>query len=266
MPNMESLVLEWGGRLAGALLILVLGSWLARFLRNIVRKVIHQGHMNEALGVSIGDLTYYVLLLFAALAAIAQVGVQTTAVIAVLGAAGLAVGLALQGSLASFASGVLLLFLRPFKEGDEVEIAGVSGKVEHVAIFTTMLDTPDHRRIIVPNARITGHPITNFSSNALRRVDLPLRIPYSTDLNRVRGILVGLMQEDVRILRDPPPEVTVEALNTALVRLEALAWVKTGDYRGVRSDLLQRIKEKFEQEGVAPSPRQVVYIDPSSSR
>lgn len=193
MLNMEPVALEWGTKLLGALLILLLGRWLALAIQKIVQRVIHQGHMNESLGLSVGKLTYYVLLMFAVLAAIAHLGVETTAVIAVIATIGLAIGLALQGSLANFASGVLLLFLRPFKVGDFVEIADVTGRVDDVAIFTTTLDRADNTRVIIPNARVTGHTIINFSTNDNRRIDLSVRVSYGDDLDRARTVLLDVM-------------------------------------------------------------------------
>ena len=249
MLNLEPLALEWGAKLLGALLILLLGRWVALVIRNIVQKVIHQGHMNESLGLSIGKLTYYVLLMFAVLAAIAHLGVETTAVVAVIATVGLAIGLALQGSLANFASGVLLLFLRPFKVGDFVNIADVTGKVDDIAIFTTTLDKPDNTRVIIPNARVTGHTITNFSTNDIRRIDLSVHLAYGDDLDRARAVLLDVMNQDDRILRRPASEVVVTALGETNVSLEARPWVKNSAYWAVSSDLLERIKKRFDAEG-----------------
>jgi small conductance mechanosensitive channel len=249
MQNMEPIVLEWGVKLIGAILILLLGKWLARIVQNVIYKVMHRGHMDETLVTSLGDVTYYVILMFAILAAIAHLGVQTTSIIAVVGAAGLAIGLALQGSLGSFASGILLLFLRPFKTGDYVEVGGVTGNVADVSIFTTTLNTPDNKRVIIPNARVTGGTIINYSSNERRRVDLVVRISYEDDIDRAREVLHEVMRKDDRVLGHPAPVVAVVELGDTAVHLGVRPWVKTRDYWPVYHDLTEKIKKQFDQEG-----------------
>jgi small conductance mechanosensitive channel len=209
----------------------------------------------------VGNLTYIALLVFVIIAAINQLGIQTTSFIAVIGAAGLAIGLALQGSLANFAAGVLMIIFRPFKVGDFVEAAGVAGVVEAVQIFTTQLKTPDNKTIIIPNASVTGGSITNFSAKDTRRVDMVIGVGYGDDLKKVREILEDILAKDDRILKDPEPTIGVLELADNSVNFAVRPWVKTGDYWGVYFDVTETVKRRFDEEGISiPYPQRDVHL------
>ena len=198
---------------------------------------------------------------FIIIAAIGQLGIQTTSLIAVMGAAGLAVGLALQGSLSNFAAGVLIVIFRPYRVGDFVEAAGISGSVEQVQILTTILKTPDNKRIIVPNAQIMDSIITNYSANDTRRVDLVVGVSYDDDLDKVRNTLRSLIDADDRILKDPECLIAVSELADSSVNFNVRPWVNAADYWGVYFGLTEAIKKRFDQEGISfPFPQQDVHM------
>jgi small conductance mechanosensitive channel len=200
-------------------------------------------------------------MIFVIIAAINQVGIQTTSLIAVMGAAGLAIGLALQGSLSNFAAGVLIVVFRPYRVGDWVEAAGISGSVEQVQILTTILKTGDNKQIIVPNSQIMGSIITNYSANATRRVDLTVGVSYDDDLDKVRATIQALVDADERILKDPACTIAVAALADSSVNFTVRPWVNTADYWGVMFDLTEAIKKRFDEEGISfPFPQQDVHL------
>jgi small conductance mechanosensitive channel len=195
------------------------------------------------------------------IAAIHQLGIQTASLIALLGAAGLAVGLALQGSLSNFAAGVLIVLFRPYKVGDWIEGGGVSGAVEEVQILTTVLKTGDNKRVIIPNSQIMGTTITNYSANETRRVDLVVGVSYSDDLDKVRKELEGLVAADERILKDPAVTIAVSELADSSVNFVLRPWVNTADYWGVYFDLTEAIKKRFDEVGISiPFPQRDVHI------
>jgi len=200
-------------------------------------------------------------MVFVIIAAIGAVGVQTTSLIAIVGAAGLAVGLALQGSLSNFASGVLIVLFRPYKVGDFVEAAGIAGAVVEVQILTTILKTGDNKQVIVPNSQIMGSIITNYSANDTRRVDLVIGVSYDDDLDKTRKTLEELVAADDRILDDPAVTIAVSALADSSVNFVVRPWVKTADYWGVLFDLTEAIKKRFDEEGISfPYPQQDVHL------
>ena len=207
------------------------------------------------------NLTYTVLLIVVILAALGQLGVQTTSFLAILGAAGLAVGLALQGSLSNFASGVLIIFFRPFKVGDFVELAGKTGTVSQIQIFTTELKTPDNKVIIIPNSQITSSVITNFSAEDTRRVDLKFGIGYGDDLLKAKKILSDLVNSDSRILKEPAPFVAVSELADSSVNFVVRVWVNAPDYWAVFFDMTEKVKLTFDKEGISiPFPQRDVHL------
>ena len=205
----QELIATFGIKVATALLILVIGRWVAKFLRDLTRKMMRKTNVDATLVKFVGSLVYFALLAFVVLAALAQIGIQTTSFIAIIGAAGLAVGLALQGSLANFAAGVLMLIFRPFKVGDYIEGAGVAGIVEEIHIFSTLLNSMDNKAIIVPNAKLTGDNITNYTMKEKRRVDLVFSVSYGEEVERVKRAIARVLGSDARILKDPPSTVAV---------------------------------------------------------
>ena len=209
----------------------------------------------------LANMVRYAILAFTVIAAMSKFGIQTTSFIAVLGAAGLAVGLALQGSLSNFAAGVLIVLFRPYRVGDFIEAAGIAGVVEEVQILTTMFKTGDNKQIIVPNAQIMGSIITNYSANDTRRVDMVVGVSYDDDLDKVRKTLEELIAADDRILKDPAHTIAVSALADSSVNFVVRPWVKTSDYWGVMFDMTEAIKKRFDQKGISfPFPQQDVHV------
>jgi len=256
----------YGLRIIAAILIFVIGRWVSKAVKKILQRLMARKEMDATLISFAASIVYFSLLTFVIIAALNQLGIQTTSLIAVIGAAGLAIGLALQGSLANFAAGVLLIVFRPFKAGDYIEGGGVAGIVEEIEIFTTKLRSPDNRTVIVPNAKLSGDNITNYSAKSERRLDLTIGVAYHDDLKKVKELLKQLADEDPRILKDPAPVVGVLELADNSVNLVLRPWVKTGDYWDVHFDLVQKIKERFDQEGITiPFPQRDVHLYPATA-
>ena len=265
MENIVMKLQEWvtfyGLKIIAAIVILILGRIAAGLARSLVRKVLRKGKVDETLISFLASLTYIGVLAFIVIAAVAQLGVQTASFVAVLGAAGLAVGLALQGSLANFAAGVLMIIFKPFKVGDYVTAGGVSGSVEAIGIFTTELKSPDNRKIIVPNAKVTGDSIVNFSAKEQRRIDMIAGVSYSDDLSKVKQVLEGIMAEDDRILKDPAPTIGLLEMADSSINFAVRPWVKTADYWDVFFATQDKIKQRFDAEGISiPFPQRDVHL------
>jgi len=261
IPNLQAFAALYGLKVVAAIVIFVVGRWVARALRNVAKKMMAKGDVDETLISFVGNLTYITLLAFVIIAALNQLGIQTTSFIAVIGAAGLAIGLALQGSLANFAAGVLMIIFRPFKAGDYIEGAGVAGTVEEVQIFATQLKTPDNKKIIVPNAKMMGDNITNYSAKDTRRVDMVIGVGYGDDLKKVREVLEDILAKDDRILEDPAPTIGVLELGDNSVNFAVRPWVKTEDYWGAYFDVTETVKRRFDEEGISiPYPQRDVHL------
>lgn len=206
-------------------------------------------------------MTYIALLVFVVLAALGQLGIQTTSFIAVIGAAGLAIGLALQGSLSNFAAGFLMIIFRPFKVGDVIEGAGVTGVVETIQVFTTQLKTPDNRTVIIPNASLTAGNITNWTVKGTRRVDLVMGIGYDDDIDKAKKIMADILAKDERVLKDPAPKIALVELADSSVNFVVRPWVKVEDYWDVYFDTTENIKKSFDAEGISiPYPQRDVHV------
>ena len=254
-------ITTYGLKIIGAILILILGRIAAGIGRRIVVKALEKSETAPAVIAFVGSLTYFLILVFAVLAALAKFGIQTASFVAVLGAAGFAVGFALQGSLANFAAGVLILVLRPFKIGDYIDSAGVAGSVKDIQLFTTVLATPDNIKIMVPNGKIFGDVIKNISAYDTRRIDLVIGIGYSSDIQKTYDIIMNLIKEDSRILSDPAPQIAVSELADSSVNFVVRPWVKKENYWDVKFDLTRKIKETFDKNGIEiPFPQQVVHM------
>lgn len=244
-----------------AILIFYVGKLLVRLILRAVSKIMRRQGVDKTLETFILSLSRMVLMLFVIIATVGALGIQTTSFIAVLGAAGLAIGLALQGSLANFASGVLIVLFRPYKVGDFVEAAGVAGTVEEVEILTTVFKTGDNKRVIVPNGQVMGSVITNYSANDTRRVDMVVGVSYDDDLDKVRETLEDLIAAEERILTDPAYKIAVSELADSSVNFIVRPWVKTEDYWGVLFDLTEAIKKRFDDDGISfPFPQQDVHL------
>ncbi len=257
--------LDLGIRLIAAIAIFFIGRIVVRFVTNGIRKVLESQEVDKILESFVSNLVYWTLMTVVIIAAINQIGVQTTSLIAIMGAAGLAVGLAMQGSLANFAAGVLIVMFRPYRVGDFVEVAGVAGAVVQVGILTTILKTGDNKQIIVPNAQIMSSIITNYSANDTRRVDLVIGIGYDDDIDKARDTIRALVDADDRILKDPACLIAVSELADSSVNFVVRPWVKSADYSAVNFALTEAIKRRFDKEGISfPYPQQDVHLIQSS--
>ena len=259
-------IVPWSINIVLALVIFVVGRWVVHALVGLLRKGLGRANMDTILIDFIASITNAVLLLFVIIAALNQLGVNTTSLIALLGAAGLAVGLALQNSLQNFAAGVMLIIFRPFKSGDFIEAAGTTGVVENITIFTTVLRTGDNREVIVPNGSIYNGTITNYSARATRRIDMVFGIGYDDDIRKAKEILQRLLNEDERILKDPEPLVAVAELADSSVNFNVRPWVNSADYWAVKFDFTERVKLAFDAEGISiPYPQMDVHMDKSAA-
>jgi len=256
-----SLAKLYGPKVIGALLTLIIGWIVARILRRVVRRVLQRAKVEPTLAGFLVNMTYALLMTLVAISAVQRLGVAATSFIAVLGAAGLAVGFALQGSLSNFAAGVMLILFHPFKAGDYVEAGGVSGTVEEIQIFATQLRTPDNKRVIVPNSSIVGGTITNYSANDTRRVDLVFGIGYGDDIAKAKELIKQILSEEGRILEDPKPTIAVSELADSSVNFVVRPWVKTADYWDVYFHLTETVKLRFDAAGISiPFPQRDVHV------
>ncbi len=257
----KQLATDFGVKAIVALVIFFIGKWIARLVTNFAKKMMARAKVEDTLERFLSSLLYALLMTVVVIATINQLGVQTTSLLAILGAAGLAVGLALQGSLANFAAGVLLVAFRPYRVGDFIEAGGVAGSVIEVQIFTTIIKSGDNKKIIVPNAQIMSGTITNYSANPTRRVDLVAGCGYDDDLDKVRRVLEGIVQADDRVLSDPAPTIAVSELADSSVNFVVRPWVNSADYWGVYFDLTEQIKKRFDEEGIAiPYPQRDIHV------
>ena len=262
LPNVSmSLLSQLGIKAVSAIAIFLIGRWLASLVTKAVRKVMAKSNLEDTLENFLANLLYAALMAAVIIATINQLGVATTSLLAVVGAAGLAIGLALQGSLSNFAAGVMIVAFRPYKVGNFIEAGGVAGTVEELQIFTTVLKTGDNKRIIVPNAQIMAGTIVNVSANPTRRVDLVAGCGYDDDLDQVRRVLEQILAADERILNDPAPTIAVSELADSSVNFVVRPWVKSSDYWGVYFDVTEQIKKQFDAEGISiPYPQRDVHI------
>ena len=259
--TVQDMATDWGIKVLAALAIFIIGRWVAKGIRRGVRRMMERGDVDPIIIGFVGSITYIALLAFVVIAALGQLGIQTTSFIAILGAAGLAVGLALQGSLANFAAGFLMIIFRPFKVGDFIEGAGVAGVVKDMQIFTTTLKTGDNKTIIVPNAKIAGDNIINYSAEENRRVDMTVGVAYDADLSKVRDVINDIISKDERILSDPPSQVAVAELADSSVNFIVRVWTKSGDYWAVKFDATETIKNRFDEAGIGiPFPQHDIHI------
>ncbi len=251
----------YGLKVVAAIAVLIVGRWVAKGLTGFTEKIMNKKQVDPTVVSFVANMTYIALLVFVVLAALGQLGIQTTSFIAVIGAAGLAIGLALQGSLSNFAAGFLMIIFRPFKVGDFIEGAGVAGTVEKIQIFTTQLKTPDNKTIIIPNAKLSGDNIVNFSAKGTRRVDMVFGIGYGDDIDKARKIIADIIKNDDRVLKDPPPTIAVSELADSSVNFAVRPWVNGADYWDLLFDVTETIKKRFDAEDVSiPFPQHDVHV------
>lgn len=254
-------LIPWAINLTMALVIFVLGRWVAKGISRLVKRLMKKAGVEEILISFIGNMLYFALLVVVVIAALDQLGVNTSSVLAIFAAAGLAVGLALKDSLSNFAAGVMLVLFKPFKAGDYIEAAGTGGVVEKLRIFNTVLRTGDNREITVPNSQIYASTIVNFSARDTRRIDLIFGIGYGDDIRLAKTLIEAAMTEDERIFKDPAPVILLMELADSSVNLAVRPWVNAAEYWDVRSDLLERVKEKFDANGISiPFPQRDVHL------
>jgi small conductance mechanosensitive channel len=258
---LKEIVLTYGVNVLIAIVILVVGLWIAKAITKSVVKVLNKQKVDATLVKFLSGLVKAVLYVFVIIAAIDKAGIESTSFVAILGAAGLAVGFALQGSLSNFASGVMLIIFKPIKVGDFIEAAGVMGIVEEIGIFVTTLTTPDNKVIYVPNSQMGGGIITNFSVKDTRRVDMEFGIGYSDDIDKARKVILEVLSTDARILKDPAPDVVVGTLADSSVNFKVRPWVNAADYWGVYFDVTENIKKKFDENNISiPFPQTDVHL------
>lgn len=261
MGRLQELLALYGVKALAALAILFVGRLAARWVRRLVQNLLTRGQTDPMIVGFVASIAYVGMMVFVVLAALGQLGIQTTSFIAILGAAGLAIGLALQGSLSNFAAGFLLIMFRPFKVNDFIEGAGVSGLVEEIQIFTTTLRTPDNKTVIVPNAKLLDDNITNYSAKATRRIDLTVGVSYDTDLAEAKRILGDIARADGRVKDDPEPLIAVSQLADSGVNLVMRLWTDTEDYWPVHFDTVETIKRRFDEAGITiPYPQRDVHL------
>jgi small conductance mechanosensitive channel len=261
IKNLQPLVISYAGKGFAALLIFLIGKWIARKITNVLIRLMTVRAVDVTLIKFLEGILYYALLASVVIAAAGQLGIKTTSFLAVLGAASLAIGLALKDSLANFSSGVMLILFRPFKVGDVVTIGGESGTVEAISVFSTILNTGDNQKKIIPNGAISNATITNITANPTRRVDLVVGIGYDDDIRKAKATLEEIMSADSRILQSPAAVVAVSALGASSVDLVVRPWVKTEDYWDVYYSLNEKIKLTFDEKGITfPYPQQDVHL------
>jgi small conductance mechanosensitive channel len=250
-----------GMKMLAAIAVFLIGKRIARMITNTVIKGMTKNEIDSELIGFINSLLYWGLFAVVCIAALSQLGIQTASFIAVLGAAGLAVGLALQGSLSNFAAGILIIILRPFKVRDFVDMAGESGAVKEIRIFTTELRTGDNKCVIIPNARVLASNIVNHSSTGSRRVDMVFGISYEDDIDQAREAIRAVLAQESLILETPETVIAVSELADSSVNLIVRPWVKTEDYWNVYRSLLEQVKKRFDKEGISmPFPQRTVHI------
>lgn len=266
--NMERILnqlFDWGTlygtKVIGAIIILIVGRIVVSFLSKMVKKVLRKANTEETITKFVTTLTRIGLMIFVILAALSTLGVETASIIAVIGAAGLAVGFALQGSLSNFASGIMLIVFRPIKKDDLAEIAGHLGVIKEVHIFHTVMVSLENKRVIIPNSKITSDSIVNYSAEGYLRCDMVFGVSYGDDIDKAKAILEKIMHSDSRVMAEPPYMVAVKTLNNSSVDFAVRPYVKVEDYWGVYFDTTEQVKKQFDAAGVTiPFPQRDVHM------
>jgi small conductance mechanosensitive channel len=259
--KIEEVLALYGLKVVAAIITLIVGRIIAGIVRSVIRKAMTRAKVDPMLISFTTSVSYIALMAFVVVSALGRLGFATTSFVAILGAAGLAIGLALQGSLSNFASGVLMIIFKPFQVGNFIEAGGTAGIVEEITIFNTVMKTPDNRKIIVPNSSITGGNITNNSANPIRRIDLTIGVSYSDDLDKVRSVLEDVLKKETRMLAEPAYFIGISELADSSVNFAVRPWVNSADWWPTRCDLQETIKKRFDQEGICiPFPQQDVHM------
>jgi len=260
-PKVQEFLWDYGPKVVGALVTLIVGWIVAKIIRGILKKVMRRAKVDGTLIGFIANLAYIALMAFVVIAALGKLGVQTGSFIAIVGAAGLAIGFALQGSLSNFAAGVLMIIFRPIKTGDFVEAGGATGTVNEIQVFATVMTTPDNKKIIVPNSSVMGGNIVNYSALGTRRVDMVFGIGYDDDVKQAKQVLERIVAEHPLVLKDPAPVVAMAALADSSVNFNVRPWAKGSDYWTVYADVHEQVKSEFDKHGISiPYPQRDVHM------
>lgn len=257
----SGLIVTYGGRVVLAIVVLIIGLWVIKRIVKTVAKRMEKRDVDPSLRPFLKSLIGALLKIMLIISVMSMIGVQMTSFIAVLGAAGLAIGLALQGSLANFAGGVLILMLKPFKVGDFIDTGSYSGTVHEIQIFYTYITTTSKQEVIIPNGQLSNNAVTNYSYHDTRRMDMTVGIGYGDDIDKAKSLLDGIIQEDSRILKDPAYDIFIEGLGDNSVNIHVRAWMKSSDFWDVANNMNEVIKKKFDAEGVSfPFPQRDIHI------
>lgn len=255
------LIMTYGPKLLLAIVVLLVGLWLIKILVKAFKKVLENAGTDVSLQKFLTSLVSILLKALLIISVASMIGIATTSFVAILGAAGLAIGLALQGSLANFAGGVLILLFKPFKVGDFINAQGHAGTVHEIQVFNTILKTPDNKTIIIPNGPLSNGSIINLSTEALRRVDLTYAISYKDDIKKAKDVLHAVVDGDKRVLKDPAPAILVSQLSDSAVNFEVRAWCNTSDYWDIYFDMHEKVKLAFDKAGVSiPYPQRELHV------
>ncbi len=255
------MVMQYAPKVLLAIVTLLIGLWIIKLIVKGMSKGLDSSKVDESLKKFLGSLFGIILKILLLISVASMVGIETTSFVAIMGAAGLAVGLALQGSLANFAGGVLILMFKPFKVGDVIDAQGFTGKVHIIQIFNTILKTPDNKTIIIPNGGLSSGNITNFSSEPTRRVDMTFGIGYGDDIKKAKKVLNAIIQADDRVLKEPDPVIVVSELADSSVNFSVRTWVNSADYWGLFFDMQEKVKLEFDKQGLSiPYPQQDIHL------
>jgi len=261
LEALQAFGVEYGARVIGALAILIIGIFIAKQIKKVIIKLMQRSKVDPTLISFVSSLSYVAMQVFVIVAALEKLSIKTTSFVAILGAAGLAVGLALQGSLSNFAAGVLMIVFKPFTVGQVVDAGGVLGTVREIGIFTTVIDTLDNKKTIVPNAKLTTDNITNYSANDTRRIDITAGISYADDIDKARAAIKAVLKEVPGILETPAPDIFVSEMADSSVNFAVRPWCRPADYWGVYFGVTEGIKKKFDAENITiPFPQRDVHI------
>ncbi|MFA7553976.1 MAG: mechanosensitive ion channel domain-containing protein [Spongiibacteraceae bacterium] len=261
LEDAPSLIISYGSQIIMALLIFIIGKWVAKMIANAVIKGMNKKQIDNTISLFVGSILNTVLLAVVIIAALGQLGIQTASFVAIIASAGLAVGFALQGTLSNFAAGVMLILFRPIRSGDFVEAAGLAAVVKEIGIFSTIMKTGDNKTIIVPNSSIMGGAITNYSLEATRRIDMVIGIAYDADIRKAKQILEEIMNNEERVLKEPGVTIGVAELADSSVNFVVRPWVNSADYWPTKFALLETIKLRFDEENIGiPFPQLDVHL------
>ena len=259
--SITQIAADFGLRVLYAVLIIFVGRWVVKLLLKIIKSALEKTTVEETVRIFVANLLSTLLMVIIFIAAINQLGIETTSIIAMLGAAGLAIGLALQGSLANFAAGILIVIFRPYKVGDYIEAGSAAGTVLDIQIFSTVLKTPDNKVVVVPNGTIMDSSIINYTGQETRRVDIIASCGYEDDIDKVKDILQDILNQDERILKEPEPRIAVSELADNSINFIVRPWVNSSDVLSVKYSILEQIKKRFDAEGISiPYPQRDVHI------